>query len=148
MRKRWTAQKRGHEDDSKEPEIQSVEEKDTPLLDKPSEEPADTLAETDNSSPVSLSERGSWKFVEPTPKAGFRGLPKRQKFEIIDLEEDGADVTQVAVNDQPIPSFDKNTLEVNAFAASDFKVFKQPWEKGRMGKLLGKQLDFGRSVLR
>lgn len=146
MRKRWTAQKRGHEDDSKEPEIQSVEEKDTPLLDKPSEEPADTLAETDNSSPVSLSERGSWKFVEPTPKAGFRGLPKRQKFEIIDLEEDGADVTQVAVNDQPIPSFDKNTLEVNAFAASDFKVFKQPWEKGRMGKLLGKQLDFGRSV--
>ena len=81
-------------------------------------------------------------FMEPTPKA----LPKDNKkprVEIVDLDDD-----PVICDHEPETStkFNKDTLELNSFDSTNFRPFKQPWEKGRLNKLFGKQPNFGRSV--
>lgn len=73
-------------------------------------------------------------------------FPKRQKFDIIDLEDEADVASQDATPIKDFACFDKNSFQVNSFAAKISMVFKQAWEKGKMNKLFGKRLDFGRTV--
>ena len=145
MRKRWTAQKRSHPilelgDSSKGDD--SV----LPLDDEPADERVETIEAADSPSLESISEHFEWAVVQPTPKAGFKNLPKRQKFDIIDLEDEADVASQDATPIGGFACFDKNSFQVNSFVAKISMVFKQAWEKGKMNKLFGKWLDFGRTV--
>ena len=86
------------------------------------------------------------RFMEPTPKSGSKGTKKRLRLEIEDLDAEPVDGEPPKDESEPSVNFNKNTLQLDSFSATNFKLFKQPWEKGRMNKLFNKQLDFGRSV--
>ena len=85
-------------------------------------------------------------FVEPTPKSGSRSATKRVRLEIEDLNDEPTEEELVNDKSKPSSNFNRNTLQLDSLAVTNFKMFKQPWEKGRMNKLFGRQMEFGRSV--
>ena len=148
MRTRWMARKRAQDDASETlDEVSDKAVNDEALEVLPENSEALEILESGDEHPLDFSGEGQGSgFMEPTPKVRAKDSGKRIRLEIEDLDAEPSHAPVDSDSTSSSASFNKNTFQLNSFAATDFRMFKQPWEKGRMNKLFGKQFDFGRTV--
>ena len=89
---------------------------------------------------------GSFDFVEPTPKSAPKDDRKKPRVVIEDLDDIQDSACESGPASSPAVKFNQETMQKNSLDVTSFKMFKQPWEKGAMGKLFGGQHSFGRQV--
>lgn len=148
MRKRWTSQKRSLSGAS-DPGGSELDRVDSSIS---LQDPVPLLADVEtveDSEPGELDgslASASFQFVEPTPKPAPRDDGKRSRITIEDLDDDQGSSVEGGSKLQTASTFSKESLQKNSLDATNFKMFKQPWEKGAMSKLFGEQFDFGRKV--